>query len=233
MTVAAGRGVGGSTMMYTGVTFRLPDAVCEEWNVPGLTSDDLRGRFDRLEQDINVIDPTPDMINDNNRLFREGCETLGYGVEKIRLNLKGCQQNGFCNLGCISGGKQGTLEVQIPEAVSHGVELIPNCRVDRVGEGSLEVVVDATPPETESGPWEPGAYRVTAKAIVLAGGTLGTPALLLRSGFGDALPALGRFVTLLDKISDRADHVIVKGPAQSPVAGQQHDANGLDLGAPG
>ena len=39
--------------------------------------------------------------------------------------------------------------------------------------------------------WAPGAYRVRAKVIVVAGGAVGSPALLLRSGFGASLPALG------------------------------------------
>ncbi len=133
ITMATGKGVGGSTMMYTGVTFRLPDDVCEDWAVPGLTPEELRPRFDRIEQEISVIEPTPDMVNDNNRLFKEGCEKLGWDLQVIRLNLKGCQQNGFCNIGCISGGKQGTMEVQIPKAQAGGVEIIPNCQVHSVG----------------------------------------------------------------------------------------------------
>jgi choline dehydrogenase-like flavoprotein len=196
ITLAAGRGVGGSTMMYTGVTFRMPDAVLEEWNLPGWTPEELRPRFDRLEQEIHVSTPTPDMVNDNNRLFREGCEQLGYQVEPIPLNLKGCQQNGFCNVGCISGGKQGTLEVQIPQAVAGGIELIPNCDVRSVREGALDVVVGETPPGTHAGPLCKGSYTLRAKRIVLCGGATGTPALLLRSGFGDHFDALGRYFTL-------------------------------------
>ncbi|MCK7467879.1 MAG: GMC family oxidoreductase N-terminal domain-containing protein [Desulfosudis oleivorans] len=37
ITVAAGKAVGGSTVMYTGVTFRIPDNVVRDWKVPGLT----------------------------------------------------------------------------------------------------------------------------------------------------------------------------------------------------
>lgn len=196
ITLATGRGVGGSTMLYTGVTFRMPDAVLEDWNLPGLTPEDLRPRFDRIEREIHVIEPTPDMINDNNRLFKEGCDRLGYQVEKIPLNLKGCRQNGFCNVGCISGGKQGTLEVQIPRAVAGGVELIPNAHVRRVGDRVLEVSVAPAPPNTHPGPWAPGEYTVRARRIVLCAGAPGTPALLLRSGFGDRFDALGRYFTL-------------------------------------
>ncbi len=196
ITMATGKGVGGSTMMYTGVTFRLPDDVCEDWAVPGLTAEDLRPRFDRIEQEISVIEPTPDMVNDNNRLFKEGCDKLGWDLQVIRLNLKGCQQNGFCNIGCISGGKQGTMEVQIPAAQAGGVEIIPNAHVNSVGDRQLDVTIGATPKNTHPGPLSPGAYTIKAKRIVLSAGTPGTPALLLRSGYASQFPTLGKYFTL-------------------------------------
>ncbi|MCC6144635.1 MAG: GMC family oxidoreductase N-terminal domain-containing protein, partial [Candidatus Hydrogenedentes bacterium] len=196
ITMATGKGVGGSTMMYTGVTFRLPDEVLQEWNLPSLTAKDLTPRFDRLEQEISVGEPTPDMINDNNRLFREGCEKLGYPVETLQLNLKNCQQFGFCNVGCASGGKQSTLEVQIPAAVHGGIELIPNCHVSAIGDGAVTAEVSPAPEGTEPNPWAPGDYTIRARQIVLAAGSPGSPALLLRSGFGEAFPTLGQYFTL-------------------------------------
>ncbi|HUT54097.1 MAG TPA: GMC family oxidoreductase [bacterium] len=195
ITLAAGKGVGGSTIMYTGVTFRLPDAVCVEWNVPGITPDELRPRFERLERELNVIEPGEDMVNDNNRLFKEGCDQLGWPVEKIRLNLKDCDQNGFCNLGCTTGGKQGTMELQIPRAVAAGIELVPNCEVDRVNEGSVSATVRPAPAGTVPGPWPPGKAELKARAVVLAAGCPGTTGIMMRSGMDD-LPLLGRYITM-------------------------------------
>jgi long-chain-alcohol oxidase len=196
ITMATGKGLGGSTMMYTGVTFRLPDDVCREWNVPGLTCEDLAPRFERLEREISVIEPGEEMVNDNNRLFKQGCEALGLPVQTIRLNLSGCQQNGFCNIGCVSGGKQSTMQVQLPAAAARGVSLVPNCHVRSVGDQRLEVTVGATPPGTLAGPLEPGEYTIKAKRVVLAAGTPGSPALMLRSGYGQEFPALGKYFTL-------------------------------------
>jgi len=196
VTVAAGKAVGGSTVMYTGVTFRLPDEVVKDWGVPGITSDDLRPRFEKIEEEINVIEPGPDMINDNNRLFKEACDKLGWPVEKIRLNLKDCEQLGFCNLGCAVGGKQGTLEVQLPKAVAAGIELVPNCEVLKVEEGKVTARVGKAPAGTEPGPWPEGEVEVKAKVVVLAGGSPGTPGIMLRSGFGNEFPTLGQRVTI-------------------------------------
>ncbi len=196
ITLAAGKAVGGSTLMYTGVTFRLPDDVFEEWGVSGITPDDLRPRFEALEKEVNMIEPGDDMINDNNRLFKEGCEKLGWPVEKIMLNLKDCKQMGFCNIGCSTGGKQGTIEVQIPNSVKAGIELVPNCNVERVADRIVYAEVKAAPPGTKAGPWQEGKVEIKARRVVIAAGSPGSPAILLRSGLGDKFQTLGRYFSL-------------------------------------
>lgn len=196
ITISMGQAVGGSTLMYTGVTFRLPDDVCEDWNVPGLTADDLRPRFDVLEKEIHVIEPDEDMMNDNNRLFKEACEKLDIPYEKIPLNVDQCEQMGFCNLGCAKGHKQGTLAVQLPVAEAAGITIVPNCTVTRIGDKTLDAVIGDTPPGTKPGPYPPGQVQFKANRVVVAGGTAGSPALLMRSGFEKEFPALGKYITL-------------------------------------
>lgn len=182
ITLAAGNAVGGSTLMYTGVTFRIPDEVLHQWNIPGITPEDLKPRFKRLWKELNVIEPGPDMINDNNRLFREGCEKLGWRVEKINLNLKNCSQEGFCNLGCSSGGKQGTAEIQIPNALRSGIELISNCTIERISDGKAFGYIAKTPAGTKGGPLPDGEVEFAAKKIVLACGEPAAAAGALREG---------------------------------------------------
>ncbi len=196
ITIAAGNAVGGSTLMYTGVTFRVPDQVIDEWDVPGITAEDLKPRFDKLWGEVNVIEPGDDMVNDNNRLFREGCEKLGWPVKRLNLNIKDCRQEGFCNLGCSTGGKQGTAEVQIPKAVKGGMELIPNFTVSRLNDGMVYGYISKAPAGTIPGRFPAGDIELKAEKIVLAAGSPGSPALLLRSGFGKEFPVLGRYVTL-------------------------------------
>ena len=196
ITIAAGQGVGGSTLMYTGVSFRLPSSVVNDWNVEGLTIEDLTPRFERIEKDINVIIPSEKKTNKNNQLFKKGCESLGWPVKKIPLNIKDCEQIGFCNLGCSSASKQGTLEVQIPEALKHGVDLIPNCEVVRIEENKVYAKVKKAPKNTLKGPWKPGNVTIQAKKIVLAAGSPGTSAILLKSGFQKKLPQIGRNISL-------------------------------------
>lgn len=195
MTLAAGRAYGGSTVVYTGTSLAMPREVLDEWAVPGLGYDDVSRRSRKYlgQNRAHLLDEAE--INDNNRLFRQGCDALGYRVEQFPVNVDGCRGSSLCNLGCPNAAKTGTHRVQLPAAEASGVEVVTNCRVTRIADRTVEAVVE-NPDYGEPSRWEPGEVRVRAKVVVACGGALQTPALLLRSGFGSRFPALGRFLTL-------------------------------------
>jgi choline dehydrogenase-like flavoprotein len=196
MTLAYGRAYGGSTVIYTGTSLIMPEEVVQDWNVPGLEFADLHSRSMKYFEENNVHHLPDHEINDNNRLFLEGCRKLGYHVEQFPINTKGCKGSSLCNLGCPNQAKQGTDRVQLPLAEAKGVEVITNCRVTQIGDRCCEAVV-ADPGFGERSKWQPGQYRVRAKVLVLcAGGVVNTPSLMLRAGYGDELPMLGRSITL-------------------------------------
>jgi choline dehydrogenase-like flavoprotein len=196
MTLAYGRAYGGSTVIYTGTSLIIPEEVVEEWNVPGLEFTDLHRRSMKYFEENNVHLLPEEEINDNNRFFLEGCRKLGYHVAQFPINTKGCRGSSLCNLGCPNQAKQGTDRVQLPAAEADGVEVITNCRVTAIGDRCCEAVV-ADPGYGQASRWEPGEYRVKAKVVVLcAGGVVNSPSLMLRAGYGDELPMLGRAITL-------------------------------------
>jgi choline dehydrogenase-like flavoprotein len=205
MTLAFGRAYGGSTVVYTGTSLTIPKRVVERWGVAGLDWDDLRQRSAKYLEENNVHLQSEERLNDNNRLFRLGCSRLGYRCEQFPINVKGCRASSLCNLGCPNAAKQGTHRVQLPAAEVAGVEVVTNCRVTRISERACEAVVES-PGYGEPSAWEPGEYRVSAKVVVVCGGAVNSPALLLRSGFGRALPALGRFLTLHPALILVAEH---------------------------
>ncbi len=194
MTVAMGRGYGGSTVVYTGTSLKIPRRNLEAWSVPGLTFADLDRRADKYLAENNVHLLEPEKINDNNRLFRVGCEALGWRVEQFPVNVKGCLGSGLCNLGCPNAAKQGTNRVQLPAAERAGVEVVTDCTVQRLGEREVFATVAPCGFGAPSR-WEPGEYRVKARIVVVCASAVHSPALLLRSGLGARLPALGRFTT--------------------------------------
>jgi len=197
MTLAVGQAYGGSTVVYTGTSLHAPERVIEKWGVPGLAHEDLVARSRRYAQENNVHPLDTPEINDNNRLFVEGARGAGFRPEQFPVNVKGCQGSSLCNLGCPNGAKQGTHKVQLPRAEAAGVEVVTRADAVGVGDRRLHVQVGAKPAGGLGGEseWEPGDYEVEAETIVLAGGVLGTPTLLLHSGFGSRLPGLGQGFT--------------------------------------
>jgi len=184
MTLAFGRLYGGSTVVYTGTSMRPPERVIRGWNVPGLDHADLDRRAQKFaaQNNVHLLDDRD--INENNRLFVEGCRRAGYHAEQFPINVKGCAGSSLCNLGCPNGAKQGTDQVQLPAAEKAGVEVVTRAEALRLESHAVVVRVSPKPDGTKGLPseWQPGDYRIRAKIVVLAGGAIGTPALMLRSG---------------------------------------------------
>ncbi len=197
LTLAFGCTYGGSTAVYTGTSLLPPDRILKRWNVPGITLDDLAPRARKFMAENNVHFVEDEFINDNNRLFVEGCRKLNYDVQQFPVNTKGCRGSSLCNLGCPNQAKQGTDRVQLPRAERDGVEVITRVEVLRISDKKLTVRVSPAMPGAKGEPssWESGDYEVEARVIVVCGGAVNTPALLLRSGFGSQVPALGRGFT--------------------------------------
>lgn len=197
MTLAFGRAYGGSTVVYTGTSLIAPERVIRRWNVPGLDAADLERRSRAFMQQNNVHYLPEDRLNDNNRLFRDGARAAGYHCEQFPLNLSGCTGSSLCNLGCPNAAKQGTHRVQLPAAERGGVEVVTRAEALRVEERAVIARVHAKPPGGKGGEssWAPGDYRIRAGIVVVAGGAVGSSALLLRSGFARRLPRLGEGFT--------------------------------------
>jgi len=193
MTLAFGSTYGGSTAVYTGTSLLPPEHVLQRWNVPNCTFADVKQRAQKFMTENNVHFLEEKWINENNRLFVEGCGQLGYRAQQFPVNVKGCRGSSLCNLGCPNQAKQGTDRVQLPRAERNGVEVITRCEVLRIGEKTLLTRVHAKPPggKGEPSPWQAGDYQIDAKVIVVCAGAVNSPALLMRSDLGRMLPRLG------------------------------------------
>ena len=198
MTLAFASAYGGSTVVYTGTSLTAPERVVRAWGVPALDHADLVHRSAKYAEQNSVHPLEESLINDNNRLFVAGGRRAGYLVEQFPVNVKGCRGSSLCNLGCPNQAKQGTNRVQLPRAERAGVEVVTRAEVLRIGpDRTLHVRVTAKPPGAKGAPseWPPGDHRLRAELVVCAAGAVGTPALLLRSGFVASLPRLGRGFT--------------------------------------
>ena len=155
------------------------------WHVPGLSHDDIERRSRKYMAQNNVHELTPELINDNNRLFVDGCRKLGWMARQFPLNLSGCRGSSLCNLGCPNAAKQGTHRVQLPNAEASGVEVVTRAEALEVGDRTRDgarVIDSAIGEKGLPSEWAPGhVSRSRTSMVVLAGGAIGTSALILRS----------------------------------------------------
>jgi choline dehydrogenase-like flavoprotein len=178
LSVFAGRTVGGGTVVNWSTSLRLPADVREEWTSAGLDGMDgaLDEHYDAVERRID-IDTDESAQNGPNALLAKGLDALGLNWITIPRNVKGCGDCGPCGYGCRRGAKQSTLVTYLPDACAKGAEIVAGCYVDRITIANGQVTgVTGTAGGVQ--------LRARAPLVILAGGALGTPALLLRSRLG-------------------------------------------------
>jgi choline dehydrogenase-like flavoprotein len=190
-----GRCVGGSTFPNSAILFRIPDDVLEEWRdehgVQGLTNEALAASYQRVETLSRKGPASPEQLTAKDHLFLKGAAAMGIEAHPFELGKRGCAGHGSCLPGCRQGAKYSTDLSHVPDAVRLGARLYTRARCDKVlssqgkAEGVVGSFVDAKGRKT-------GRFRVRSRAVVLAGGVLGTPLILKRSGLANGSGMVGR-----------------------------------------
>ncbi len=178
ITVFAGRALGGGTVVNWSTSLRLPEDVRGEWTSLGVDCLDgeLDEHYEAIERRLD-IDTDESPRNAQNAALARGLDALGLPWRVIPRNVRGCADCGHCGYGCRLGAKQSTARTYLSDAVARGASVVAECEVRRV------VVEAGAAAEVEAQAGD-RRIRVRAERIVLAGGAIGTPALLLRSGLG-------------------------------------------------
>ncbi len=214
MPIFIGRLVGGSTAINGGTCFRTPpwilDRWCEELGTDELSREALQPCFERVE---SILDVAPAEARENGPIasvMARGCNALGWRHFTIRRNARGCTGLGFCDLGCGTDAKRSTNLSYVPPALEMGAMLFTGFRVERVVvEGGRAVGVEGVSPSGRR-------HRVRARIVVLAGGSVPTPLLLLAQGLANGSGQVGRNLTLhpsasvaglFDDVIDPANHI--------------------------
>jgi choline dehydrogenase-like flavoprotein len=196
INILQGRTVGGSTTVNWTTSFRTPSDTLKYWRerfgLRELTEEHMNGWFERAEALTNIsawqVNP-----NENNAVLERGGEKLGIKMERIKRNVKGCANLGYCGMGCPLNAKQSMLVTAVPAALKRGAVLVTRARADRL------VSTGGRVSSLEASAMQGGGYdttgikvRVRAKHFVVAGGGINSPALLLRSNAPDPHNRLGR-----------------------------------------
>jgi choline dehydrogenase-like flavoprotein len=186
--VPVARAIGGTTVINSGTCFRAPDPILDHWRERyGVEwAHDLGPDFAEAEAFLRVTPLDPERMGRNGQLAMEGARALGASGGPISRNAGNCVQCSSCPFGCRIDAKRGMHVSYLPRAVAAGARIRAGVQVDRVlTEGGRATGVRCTAGGAEEGNGRRRPYAVRARrAVIVAGGALGTPELLLRSGLG-------------------------------------------------
>lgn len=195
VNLLAGATLGGGTEINWMNCIRTPDLIRRDWverfGLEGVDSAEYDRYLDRVEERLLVNGETA-LFNDQNLRMREGCQRLGYRTERTRINWDPetfqSLLAGYTGLGDQTGAKRTARRTFLLDAYRDGARFLVHTRAERV----LHRGGRATGVEATCAPPGGGRTRIVVHAphVVVAGGALESPALLLRSGIGG--PAVGR-----------------------------------------
>jgi choline dehydrogenase-like flavoprotein len=195
--ILQGRSVGGGTTVNWTSSFRTPERTLALWagkhGLSGLDAATLAPHFDVVEKRIDVGTGDPDDVNNNNRKLQEGAAKLGWQPQLIHRSVKGCARLGYCGMGCPLDAKRTSRTTFLADAVAAGANVYADCRarlVETDRDRARAVVADVLDRASDRPRGRFVAYA--RRGVVLAGGAINSPALLLRSKAGTGSGQVGR-----------------------------------------
>ena len=201
ITMLAGSGVGGGTLVNWMTCLDAPAEVRAEWardhGLEGIEGPDWDTDVATIERELGVA--PANVIPAKDELIRRGATELGWELGVIRRNATDCGDCGSCPFGCRRGAKQSGIRAHLATAVAHGARVLDRARVISLlfaDDGSAAGVRGRlAPPVPDAPPDAPTrSFVANARQVVLAAGALRSPAILQASGVGH--PDIGRHLRL-------------------------------------
>ncbi|KAI5285510.1 hypothetical protein KEM54_000513 [Ascosphaera aggregata] len=203
IVVLSGQAWGGGGTVNWGASLQTQAFVRQEWADEGLsffTSAEYQASMDRV---WDYMGCSTDQVehNHSNRVTLEGARKLGYAAKPVALNTNHQPHyDGYTSTGCRSGAKQSPAVLWLPKAAKSGAQFIEGLDVREVlfhdaSKTSVRGVrgIWRSRDETHGVSGAPLIERqveIRAKRVVVSGGSMATPLLLLRSGLRN--PNIGR-----------------------------------------
>ncbi|KAK0658213.1 Long-chain-alcohol oxidase FAO2 [Lasiodiplodia hormozganensis] len=204
ISVAAGQTFGGGGFVNWSASLQTQGYVRQEWadgGLPFFTSAEFQKSLDAVCERMGVA-TDPIKHNPTNHHLLEGARKLGWSHKAVPQNSGGAEHYcGYCSMGCASCEKQGPHVSFLPDAARAGAKFIEGLEVKKI---LFEKKKGKTTAVGVRGTWvsrdehggvagAPTVRRdviIRAKRVVVAGGTMQSPLLLLRSGLKN--PNIGR-----------------------------------------
>jgi choline dehydrogenase-like flavoprotein len=166
---------GGSSIVYYACAFDPPYAMFESHEI------DLRPEVEQIKKELPIAPLADSLIGPAARRIMESAQSLGHAWHKLpkMVHQEKCRPNcDKCTLGCPYGAKWTSREY-IDETIVKGSVLLTGAHVECIEThaGSSTAVRFTRAGKT---------HHVTAPAIVLAAGGIGTPLILRNTGISRA-----------------------------------------------
>ncbi len=199
VSIQAGSSLGGGTVLNWTNCLRTTDRVRAQWasehGLEGLDARDYEAHMDAVWERISVTGECSD-LNGPHRRLRDACEALGLDFRAVTRNTDPATYDpvtaGYMGFGDQSGSKRSTQKTYLADAAGRGADFLVHCRVERIivedGRAAGVIATYADPDGRNA------AVEVRAPTIVVACGSIESPALLARSGIGG--PAVGQNLRL-------------------------------------
>ena len=200
VTLYAGAGLGGGTVINWTNCLRTRPWVREQWakehGLEGLDGPEFDRHLDAVFERISVNDQCSDLNGPQQRM-KEGADRLGWSFQTILRNADPDRYDpktaAFMGFGDQSGSKQSTQKTYLQDAVAADADVVVRCTIERVlTENGKAAGVEGTWADPETG--RSARVVVRAPQVVVAAGSLESPALLRRSQIGG--PAVGNYLRL-------------------------------------
>ena len=198
IAILAGSTLGGGTVVNYMNCVRTPESILAEWESHGLEGL-ASGSFvaDHMDVVMERIGANTEATKQNktHQKLMEACDELGYEHRPIWRNASlddDPEFCGFCLLGCQRGCKRSAMKTWLQDASDGGARAVVGCHADKIlVEDGRATGVEATVTHADG---STTALTIEAPTVVVACGSIESPALLLRSGIGG--PAAGKNLRL-------------------------------------
>ena len=195
IAILAGSTLGGGTVVNYMNCLPTPERIVAEWADHGLVGlDDYEAyKRDHIDAVMGRINANTEATQQNSthQKLMEAFDALGYEHRPIVRNVTledEPEQCGYCFAGCQQGCKRSVMKTWLQDASDAGTRCVVGCHADKVlVEDGRATGVAAT---VTHGDGSTTALTVSCPTVVVACGSMESPALLLRSGIGG--PAVGK-----------------------------------------
>ncbi len=201
ISVFKGCGLGGTSLVNANVSIKPEPRVFEDPRWPAALREDLAGLEEGYALARAMLRPARYPENQDGypelkktQAMREAARAMGYPFELAELNITfrdgvnqagvaqaRCVNCGDCVTGCNHRAKNNLIMNYLPDAVNHGAEIFCNAAVEYVEQAGDEWLVYFQPHHCDREKFQAPMMFVRARMVVLAGGTLGSTEILLRS----------------------------------------------------